>query len=141
MRAPSRTVGRARSLRSRMTLPEVVLWQLLRGSRLGSLRFRRLHPVGTHVLDFFCPSARLAVEVDGTIHGDPQAANRDARRDARLQARGIRVLRVSAAAVLRETAVDDVLSAILAMAEEGAGSSPAQRGRGTMRSMVEGALP
>ncbi|MBV9636240.1 MAG: DUF559 domain-containing protein [Methylobacteriaceae bacterium] len=48
-----------------MSLPEVVLWQLLRGGRLGALRFRLQHPIGPYILDFYCPAVRLAVELDG----------------------------------------------------------------------------
>ena len=53
-----------RSLRRTQTPAEVVLWGLVRGGRLG-VRFRRQHAVGPFVLDFYCPSARLAVELDG----------------------------------------------------------------------------
>ncbi|HXC26532.1 MAG TPA: DUF559 domain-containing protein [Stellaceae bacterium] len=54
-------------LRRNMSLPEVVLWQALRHGRLAGLRFRRQHPVGPYILDFFCASVRLAIEVDGLL--------------------------------------------------------------------------
>jgi very-short-patch-repair endonuclease len=78
MRAPLLTFKRARSLRRRMTPPEVILWQALRRGRLEELRFRRQHPMGPYILDFYCAPARLAVEVDGIGH-DHQIS-RDARR-------------------------------------------------------------
>ena len=62
MRASILTFKRARTLRRKMTLPEVLLWQELRGGRLNGLHFRRQHPVGPYILDFFCAAARLAVE-------------------------------------------------------------------------------
>ena len=65
MRAPDKTIGRARELRRTMSLPEIVLWQALRKGRLAGLRFRRQHPIGPYIFDFYCPSALLAIEVDG----------------------------------------------------------------------------
>ena len=49
-----------------MTLPEGLLWQILRG-RPGGLKFRRQHPVGRWIVDFFCPATRLVVEIDGEL--------------------------------------------------------------------------
>jgi very-short-patch-repair endonuclease len=112
MRAPILTVKRARALRRRMTLPEVLLWQALRGGRAAGLRFRRQHPIGPYILDFFCPSARLAVEVDGATHDIAKQARRDERRDAWLAARNIRVLHVTAAEVLKADGMESVLLAI-----------------------------
>jgi very-short-patch-repair endonuclease len=51
-----------------MSLPEVMLWKGLRGRQPGKPVFRRQHPLGPYVLDFFCPSARLCVEIDGGSH-------------------------------------------------------------------------
>ena len=62
------TMTRARALRRSLSLPEVILWQALRGRRLGDARIRRQHPVGPYILDFYCEAARLAVEVDGSGH-------------------------------------------------------------------------
>src|SRR5260221_406788 len=109
-----------------MTLPEVVLWQALRGTRLNGLRFRRQHPMGPYVLDFYCPSARLAVEVDGAAHDHPERASHDARRDEWLAERHVRVLRFLAADVLE----DESLEGVLAMIAEGAAApgAPPQGG-------------
>src|SRR3954451_7225963 len=102
MRAPLLTFKRARALRRAMTLPEVLLWQALRGGRGGGLRFRRQHPIGPDVLDFYCPAVRLAVEIDGAAHDSPDQAGHDLRRDAWLAEQRIRVLRFLAADVLSE---------------------------------------
>jgi very-short-patch-repair endonuclease len=112
MRAPATTFKRASLLRRQMTLPEVVLWQVLRGRRLKGLRFRRQHPMGPYILDFYCPSACLAVEVDGIAHDFVEQAIHDARRDAWLNDRGVRVLRVQARDVLDEDGLEGVLMAI-----------------------------
>ena len=117
MRAPLLTFKHARALRRAMTLPEVVLWQALRGGQAGGLRFRRQHPIGAYVLDFYCPAIRLAVEVDGAAHDIPGQAGHDQRRDAWLSAQGIRVLRVPAADVLNEERREAVLDTIAAAAQ------------------------
>jgi len=95
-----------------MTLPEVLLWEKLRGGRLGGLRFRRQHPTGPYILDFYCPAARLAVEVDGTVHESAQQTEHDARRDRWRSDTGIRVLRIPATDILNDERMEDVLVAI-----------------------------
>ena len=114
MRAPRETVARARALRREMTLPEVVLWQRLRRGGLDGRRFRRQHAIGPYVLDFYCSEARLAIEVDGSAHDGPDRAVRDARRSAWLSERGIAVLRLLAADVLRGEEAEHVLPTIAA---------------------------
>ncbi len=83
-------------MRRTLTQPERTLWSLLRRNELG-LHFRRQHPIGPYILDFYCAAARLAIEVDGPVHDDQQA--RDERRTAWLATEGIHVLRFSTADV------------------------------------------
>lgn len=122
MRAPDRTVIRARALRRRMSLPEVLLWQALRKEALAGLRFRRQHPIGPYVLDFYCASARLAVEVDGFAHDTAVRAHHDERRVAWLAQRGVSVLRICADDVLRNERVEGVLLSIERAASTPSGS-------------------
>lgn len=96
MEAPKRTVARARKLRKSMTPPEARLWLALRGQAQGGLRFRRQHPIGPFVLDFYCHSAKLAVEVDSELHALGDHPRRDERRDAWMEGRGILTLRIPA---------------------------------------------
>jgi len=127
MRAPKKTFSRARELREEMTLPEVVLWQALRKGQLAGLRFRRQHPVGPYILDFYCASARLAIEVDGLEHDTAEAAHHDEQRRAWLAGRGIRVLRFIASDVLQDEKLQAVLLAIegaVAQAPSGALRAP-----------------
>ena len=93
------TLDRARQLRRNPTKPERLLWAALRRKQRG-LRFRQQHPAGPYVLDFYCPSAKLCVEVDGSHHDQTVAA--DERRDRWLGKQGIKVLRVSATDVLAD---------------------------------------
>ncbi|WP_432767681.1 MAG: DUF559 domain-containing protein [Sphingopyxis sp.] len=102
------TVKVARGLRREMSLPEVLLWQRLRG-RPGGVKFRRQHPVGRYVADFYAAEAKTIVEVDGLAHD--ARAERDAVRDAWLQEQGFVVVRVAAAEVLRD--VDGVVAGVV----------------------------
>jgi very-short-patch-repair endonuclease len=109
-------VSRARVLRRALTPPEARLWVCLRGRQLDGLKFRRQHPVGPYVLDFYCPEARLAVEVDGQQHGDPERSEHDRRRTAWLATQDIAVLRIAAEDV--RTNLDGILTWIRTNAEE-----------------------
>ena len=104
MRAPEIVRSRARSLRRAMTLPEVALWRELRLQRVDGFRFRRQHPLGPYVLDFYCPRLLLCVEVDGWGHNMGDQPVRDARRDEWLEHQGVHVLRYPASEVLRDAA-------------------------------------
>jgi very-short-patch-repair endonuclease len=94
-------ITRARKLRRKMSLPEVLLWKELR-SRPGGLKFRRQHPAGPYVVDFFCADARLAIEVDGEAHSMGTHPQRDRQRDAWFQRNDIETLRISAKDVLAD---------------------------------------
>jgi very-short-patch-repair endonuclease len=110
-----------------MTLPEVVLWRALRRGGVAELHFRRQHPVGPYVLDFYSAGARLAVEVDGAVHDVPEQAAHDARRLAWLDEHGIRVMRVPAREVLRDELLEGVLETIAAVATEHRDPDPPPR--------------
>ncbi len=114
MRAPAETFARARRLRREMTLPEVLLWRDLRRAGVEGVRFRRQHPIGPYVLDFYAAAARLAVEVDGAAHDLAGRVARDGVRDAWLREQGISVLRFNAGDVLDATRREDVLWTIAA---------------------------
>jgi very-short-patch-repair endonuclease len=97
-----------------MSLPEVLLWRELRGQAVGGLRFRRQHPIGPYVLDFYCEGARFGVEVDGEAHNRADRPERDQSRDAWLADQGIRILRLPATLVLSD--MDSALATIVAAA-------------------------
>ena len=120
---PKSTQRRARELRRTMSLPEVLLWQELR-KRPEGLRFRRQHPAGPYVVDFFCPARKLAIEVDGEAHGYGDRPVRDRVRDDWLLGEGIKVIRIPAREGLRD--VGSVIRHIVVQA-----SSCPGRGGGT----------
>jgi very-short-patch-repair endonuclease len=90
----------ARRLRREMSLPEVMLWRILRQRQTG-FRFRRQHPIGLWVVDFYCPEAKLAVEIDGISHDMGNRPDRDVRRDMKISEQGVEVVRFPASAVLK----------------------------------------
>lgn len=85
-------IPQAKELRNTPTPTEAILWQHLRRKALNGLKFRRQHPFGPFIVDFYCPSIRLAIELDGLGHKSKEAY--DARRDSYLESHGIRVLRL-----------------------------------------------
>ena len=99
-----------------MSLPEVLLWVALRKRQADGLRFRRQHPLGPYILDFYCEAVRLAVEIDGEghLHGDQPA--RDERRESWVAAQGVSTLRFTARDVLASP--EDIVATIEAAADD-----------------------
>ena len=95
---------RRRRLRLRSTYAEAALWTYLRGRRVAGFKFRRQHPCGPFILDFFCARRRLAIELDGGQHYEPRARAYDHRRTAYLAAHRITVLRFPCDQILRNPA-------------------------------------
>jgi very-short-patch-repair endonuclease len=116
MRAPTKTINSARHLRRTLSAPEARLWIRLRERAPGKPVFRRQHPIGPYVLDFFCAKARLAIEIDGISHDMGDRPQRDLRRDAWLEARGVTVVRIAASELTR--GIDEAADAIVRMAAE-----------------------
>ena len=83
-----------------MSLPETLLWNLLRKSP-DDVHFRRQEPHGKYVLDFYCARAKVCIEIDGIAHDMGDRPARDKERDAILQNDGIEVLRIPATDVLK----------------------------------------
>src|SRR5215813_12822712 len=93
--------NRAKALRREMTEPEIMLWSRLKGRGRDKPIFRRQFAYERMIFDFYCPAARLAVEVDGATHWDDEARQRDEMRDGWLERQGVTVLRVPASSVYR----------------------------------------
>jgi len=110
METTPETVILARRLRRQMSPPELRLWAALRRGAFDGLKFRRQHPLGRCVLDFYCPALRLAVEVDGYDHCIDGRPARDIARDRWLMMQGVRTLRIPAQDVM--TSVDGTLMTI-----------------------------
>lgn len=83
----------ARSLRNAQTKAEQILWEALRNSQVCNLKFRRQHPFDNYILDFYSHKMKLAIEVDGEVHNDPDVAAHDKVRTNNLNEHGLTVLR------------------------------------------------
>lgn len=90
----------ARELRKNPTPSEAIIWQAIRHRQLDGRRFRRQVAIGPFVLDFYCPSERLTVEVDGVVHQEQQQADRV--RQELIESLGIRFVRVTAEQVEKD---------------------------------------
>jgi very-short-patch-repair endonuclease len=90
----ARKLSLARSFRRQPTPTEATAWRLLRGRRLLGLKFRRQQVIAGFIVDFYCASRRLVLELDGALHDHPDQAEHDARRTRALQKRAIHVLRL-----------------------------------------------
>jgi very-short-patch-repair endonuclease len=118
MRATARSMVSARRLRRQLSLPEMLLWRLLRLHR----RYRNQHAIGPFVADFYCPVAKTVIEIDGATHD--QLQDLDHRRYAYMASLGLSVVRIAAADVLADpTAVAD---GIYRLCETAAGPSTTQ---------------
>jgi very-short-patch-repair endonuclease len=111
VKARKKNTGLAKSLRKNQTEVECFLWQYLRAKRLSGHKFRRQHPIGNYILDFYCPEKKLAIEVDGGQHGEGNQMYHDQKRTADLEKNGICVLRYWDYEVLTNTngILDDII--------------------------------
>ena len=100
---------RAHELRHPQTRAEALLWTHLRNRQLDGLKFRRQHPLGHFIVDFYCASSALVVEIDGDSH--TQQAEYDTARTAWLLQRGYHIVRFENADVFRN--IEGVLQSIL----------------------------
>ena len=82
-----------RQLRCEETPTERMLWKRLRGKQLDGYRFRQQHGFGPYVLDFYCPSIRLCIELDGEVHDSQEAQQHDSDRTSFLNQNRIHVIR------------------------------------------------
>ena len=123
MRANRTSMRIARQQRRNMSPAEVRLWVRLRRSPCG-IGFRRQHPIGPYSADFYCPAAKLVIEVDGLVHDFPDAAEHDERRDRYMADIGLKIIRIAASDVFRDP--DAVADALVLMCTDGAGPSTTQ---------------
>ncbi len=114
-RKTAQSVKRAKALRQDMSLPEVLLWQILRASP-GGHKFRRQHPFPPYTLDFYCARANLAIEIDGRSHDFGDQPQRDEKRDGWWKLHRVDTLRISAQDVLRDVVA--VAEGIVGVVEE-----------------------
>jgi len=99
----------ARRLRKELTPAEALLWNEIRAGKTG-YKFRRQHPLGKYIADFYCHELKLVIELDGGIHFKPDQKERDENRTFNLQMFGLKVIRFSNNEI--EESMDFVLKSI-----------------------------
>ena len=119
---PEQLLTHARELRSNATDAENLLWYLLRRNQILDFGFRRQHPLGSYILDFYCHQLKLAIELDGGQHAEDAKHRHDEKRRAWLESQGITVLRFWNNEVLTNT--EGVLQTIFDWLSARAAPSP-----------------
>ena len=123
--ATKREIELARHLRRNSTPAERSAWELLRSRRCQGVKFKRQHPVGGFIVDFYAPDLQLVIEIDGSIHADPEHRARDAERTQELEGLGLIVVRVrnqEVDAVTLQRIVADIQSHPLSVRKDGEGA-------------------
>jgi very-short-patch-repair endonuclease len=90
---PAEILHFARSLRGTQTDAENLLWLLLRSRRLAGFKFRRQHPIGGYILDFYCHEPKLVIEIDDGGHNEDATRDYDRQRTMELEGAGLMVIR------------------------------------------------
>ena len=101
---------RSREMRKKMSPAEAKLWSRIRGDQISGLRFRRQHPIGPFIADFFCSRKNLVVEVDGDSHFNPESSQYDKDRTEYFLGLGLHEIRFTNVDVF--TSIDGVVDAI-----------------------------
>ncbi len=112
----------ARQNRSGNTLAEKVLWEAIRLKRLDGYKFRNQHPIGSYIVDFYCHSAKLAIEVDGGYHQAQEQREYDLDRENDIALNGIKIIRFTNEDVLNK--LEQVLDSIRFNLKERATTTP-----------------
>ena len=112
----------SQKLRREMTDAERRLWSRLRGKQLLGVQFYRQKPIGNYIVDFYCPTAGVVVEVDGGQHFEPDNIRKDTKRTADLHALKLTVLRFDNRQVL--TQLEDVVAEVYRVIAEKIPPSP-----------------
>jgi very-short-patch-repair endonuclease len=98
-------------------MAEAELWNYLKNSQLGGRKFRRQHSINRYVYDFYCPSEKLVVELDGETHNDAIGLRNDLRKEKQLATFGIKCLR------FENRMIFDDITGVLALIKENFGLS------------------
>jgi cyclase len=107
--------ARAKELRKSMTEAEKLLWNYLKAG-VDGLKFRRQHPLGIYIADFYCHPIKLIIELDGKIHDKPEVKILDEQRETELKNWGYEVIRFTNDALYKE--IEKVLLTIKSKVEE-----------------------
>jgi len=91
----------SRALRKNMTKEEVILWSRIKRKQIKEVRFYRQKPIGNYISDFYCPKAKLIIELDGSQHYEKEGIEKDEIRDSYFESLGLKVLRFTNLDILK----------------------------------------
>lgn len=91
--APSSSFLKAQALRKNETEAEKILWERIRNNQLKGYKFRRQHPIGLFIADFYCHQLKLIIEIDGEYHNLPEQIEKDLERTRILESNGLQLIR------------------------------------------------
>ena len=117
-----------RALRRNQTPAENMLWQALRSKQVFGYKFRRQHAVGQFILDFYCSSLKVGIEIDGKVHVNPTAQEYDSARSNIIKEYGIILIRIKASAV--ENNLAHIIEKLKAIIKKLPSPRNVERGRG-----------
>jgi very-short-patch-repair endonuclease len=100
--APASGFMKGQSLRENSTKAEVYLWERLKSNQFQGLKFRRQHPIGFYIVDFYCHRHKLIIEIDGGYHNTREQIEKDEERSNFLSFQGLKVIRFTNEQVLTE---------------------------------------
>lgn len=106
--------ARAKELRKNMTQAESILWFYLKQNYAG-FKFRRQHPIGIYIADFYCHKRKLIIELDGNVHDRVDVKNNDEIRQRNIEESGIKVIRIKNERILKdlETVLQEIKSHLI----------------------------
>ncbi len=109
-----RTEQNAKALRKSLTPTEELFWKIVRNRNLLGLKFRRQHPIGPFIADFYCHELKLVVEIDGDVHELEDVKQRDAQRENYIRELGLKVLRFQNDDVFKNAhLIEEALQAVI----------------------------
>ena len=114
--APESSFIKAKALRKGETQAEKILWEKLRNNQLKGYKFRRQHPIGLYIVDFYCHQLNLVIEIDGDYHNIQEQIEKDKERTQNLETDGLQLIRFTNKDVMEN--LEKIISEIMIKTDE-----------------------
>ncbi len=114
--APETSLVKAKALRKDETQAEKILWAKLRNNQLKGYKFRRQHPIGLYIVDFYCHQLKLIIEIDGEYHNTQEQIEKDKERTQNLETYGLHLIRFSNKDIMQN--LEKIISEIMIKTDE-----------------------
>lgn len=114
--APESSFVKAKALRKDETQAEKILWAKLRNNQLKGYKFRRQHPIGLYIVDFYCHQLKLVIEIDGDYHNIQEQIEKDKERTQNLETDGLQLIRFTNKNIMEN--LEKIISEIMIKTDE-----------------------